>query len=48
MDFIEKPMSAWSMGAFKWRALGSRRKPYAGRAATHRTVVNYAGEPIAP
>ena len=47
MDFVGKPMSAWSMGAFKWRALGSQRKPYAGRAATHRTVVNYSGELIA-
>jgi len=35
---VNAPLSAWSMGAFRWRALGSQRKLYRGREPDLRPV----------
>jgi hypothetical protein len=35
---VRASMSAWSMGAFRWTALGSQRGPYRGRAPDMRPV----------
>jgi len=47
MTLADRPMSGWSMVAFKWRSKGSLRAPHAGLAAEPGATVSWNGELIA-